>query len=160
MGSRRLLLLPSLRIVNCTLSHCLWEAFFAGFAGAAYVFLHVLQLGARGLVYSNCVNMGLRIVFNTWFISGYLESHQQPFNFSASLPSSMSIAASVAVAGILKSPVKLSPLTGFIGNLIWVGSIVTVYGLLLLYFEREYILYCYRMMRPQPTIMAAKDKKK
>jgi oligosaccharide translocation protein RFT1 len=51
--------------------------FFGGFAGAAYVFLHVLQLGAQGLVYSNCVNMGLRIIFNTWFISGYFARNQQ-----------------------------------------------------------------------------------
>jgi oligosaccharide translocation protein RFT1 len=55
----------------------LMGGFFAGFAGAAYVFLHVLQLGAQGLVYSNCVNMGLRIMFNTWFISRYFEKNQQ-----------------------------------------------------------------------------------
>jgi oligosaccharide translocation protein RFT1 len=55
----------------------LMGVFFAGFAGAAYVFLHVLRLGAQGLVYSNCVNMGLRIIFNAWFISGYFGRNQQ-----------------------------------------------------------------------------------
>lgn len=46
-------------------------AFFAGFAGAAYLFLRVLGLGAQGLVYANCVNMLLRILFNTKFIRTY-----------------------------------------------------------------------------------------
>jgi oligosaccharide translocation protein RFT1 len=51
--------------------------FFAGFAGAAYFFLQTLQLGAEGLVYSNCVNMFLRILFNTWFINGYFKKNEQ-----------------------------------------------------------------------------------
>lgn len=55
----------------------LMGVFFAGFAGAAYLFLHVLQLGAKGLVYSNCVNMGLRIIFNTAFISRYFIRNEQ-----------------------------------------------------------------------------------
>jgi oligosaccharide translocation protein RFT1 len=55
----------------------LMGVFFAGFAGAAYIFLHVLQLGAKGLVYSNCVNMGLRIIFNTGFISRYFKQNNQ-----------------------------------------------------------------------------------
>lgn len=46
-------------------------AFSAGFAGSAYVFLRVLALGAKGLVWANCVNMGLRIAFNRWFVRGW-----------------------------------------------------------------------------------------
>ena len=46
-----------------------WMGMFsAGFAGSAYFFLRVLESGARGLVWSNCVNMGLRIVFNVAFV--------------------------------------------------------------------------------------------
>jgi oligosaccharide translocation protein RFT1 len=40
---------------------------FAIFASATYLFLKTLQLGASGLVYANCVNMILRIAFNTHF---------------------------------------------------------------------------------------------
>lgn len=43
-------------------------AFFAGFAAAAYLFLGVLGLGAQGLVWANCVNMGLRIVWAGGFV--------------------------------------------------------------------------------------------
>jgi len=45
--------------------------FFVGFAGSAYVFLKVLEMGAKGLVLANCVNMAMRIMFNTSFVRGY-----------------------------------------------------------------------------------------
>jgi oligosaccharide translocation protein RFT1 len=48
-------------------------AFSAGFAASAYVFLRVLQLGAKGLVWANCVNMGSRIVFNLYFVGSYFK---------------------------------------------------------------------------------------
>jgi len=43
-------------------------AYFFGFASAAYIFLGVLGLGAQGLVWANCVNMVLRILFNGRYI--------------------------------------------------------------------------------------------
>lgn len=48
-------------------------AFSAGFIASAYVFLRVLDLGAKGLVWANCVNMGLRIVFNMNFVKGFFK---------------------------------------------------------------------------------------
>lgn len=45
--------------------------FFAGFAASAYVFLRILELGARGLVWTNCVNSGLRILFNLNFVQAF-----------------------------------------------------------------------------------------
>jgi oligosaccharide translocation protein RFT1 len=45
--------------------------FFAGFAGSAYFFLKVLKLGAQGLVWSNCVNMAFRILFNVRFVKSF-----------------------------------------------------------------------------------------
>jgi len=48
-------------------------AFFALFAGAAYVFVRVLGFGAVGLVWANCVNMGCRIVFNLVFVRRFFE---------------------------------------------------------------------------------------
>lgn len=50
----------------------LWmTGFSALFAASAYVFLRVLGFGAKGLVWANCVNMALRIVFNLWFVKSY-----------------------------------------------------------------------------------------
>lgn len=52
-------------------------AFFAGFAGSAYLFLRVLEMGAKGLVLANCVNMASRIIFNLAFVSRFFERHQE-----------------------------------------------------------------------------------
>ena len=51
--------------------------FFAGFAGASWLFLKALQLGAQGLVYANCVNMALRVLWAIRFIQGYFSRHGQ-----------------------------------------------------------------------------------
>lgn len=48
--------------------------YFIGFGGAVYAFLRVAEMGAVGLVYANCVNMGCRIIWNAWFIRGFFAS--------------------------------------------------------------------------------------
>jgi oligosaccharide translocation protein RFT1 len=45
--------------------------FSVAFAGSAYLFLSVLQMGAKGLVLANCVNMVSRIIFNLSFVKRY-----------------------------------------------------------------------------------------
>lgn len=45
--------------------------FFLSFAASDYVFLAVLDLGASGLVYANMINMALRIVWCSQFVSKY-----------------------------------------------------------------------------------------
>jgi oligosaccharide translocation protein RFT1 len=56
--------------------------FFTAFASATWFFLHYLKLGASGLVYANCVNMGLRILFNTYFIRRFFRQNGQVSNAS------------------------------------------------------------------------------
>lgn len=51
-------------------------AFFVAFAGSAYLFLGVLEMGARGLVLANCVNMTSRILFNMSFIKDYFNRRE------------------------------------------------------------------------------------
>jgi oligosaccharide translocation protein RFT1 len=55
----------------------LMGVFFAGFAGASYLFLHVWKMGAEGLVYANCVNMFLRIIFNLSFIKSFFGRNEE-----------------------------------------------------------------------------------
>lgn len=50
--------------------------FFVAFAGSAYVFLSVLEMGAKGLVLANCVNMASRITFNLQFVQKYFAERQ------------------------------------------------------------------------------------
>jgi oligosaccharide translocation protein RFT1 len=41
---------------------------FVAFAASTYGFVSVLGMGAVGLIWSNCLNMALRVLFNGWFI--------------------------------------------------------------------------------------------
>ena len=52
-------------------------AFFATFAGSAYVCLEVLELGATGLVWANCAGMAGRIVYNIAFVKRFLGRNGQ-----------------------------------------------------------------------------------
>ena len=56
--------------------------FFAAFAGSAYLFLRVLELGAKGLVWANCVNMACRIMFNLSFVKSFFAKRGQVSYFS------------------------------------------------------------------------------
>lgn len=53
--------------------------FFAAFAGSAYLFLRVLEMGAKGLVWANCVNMGCRILFNLSFVKSFFAKRGQVY---------------------------------------------------------------------------------
>lgn len=53
-----------------------WMGAFSGcFALAAFLFLQVGQLGARGLVYANIVNMAVRTAWSYAFIKSYFIGH-------------------------------------------------------------------------------------
>jgi oligosaccharide translocation protein RFT1 len=51
--------------------------FFVAFASSAWFLLEYCELGAVGLVYANCVNMGLRILFNVHFIREFYWENKQ-----------------------------------------------------------------------------------
>jgi oligosaccharide translocation protein RFT1 len=52
-------------------------AWFVAFGTSAWFFMRVMKLGARGLVLANCVNMVLRICFNTWFFARFFRERGQ-----------------------------------------------------------------------------------
>jgi oligosaccharide translocation protein RFT1 len=56
-------------------------AWFVAFGSAAWFFMRVMKLGALGLVLANCVNMVLRICFNTWFFAGFFRERRQVRRF-------------------------------------------------------------------------------
>ncbi|KAF1984346.1 Rft-1-domain-containing protein [Aulographum hederae CBS 113979] len=128
--------------------------FFIGFAGSAFFFLRVLEMGAQGLVYANCVNMLLRVVWNIGFVKDFFATNSQPFLYSHTLPTAPSIAATVAVAGILASPVIDLARFSLLGQLVRAGGIAAGFGLVLLVAERRFFVHCYEMVvarRPSKT---------
>lgn len=77
-------------------------AFSAGFAGAAFAFLQVLDLGAVGLVWANAFNMLCRILWCTAFIRSYLTRYGIDLSIRTIAPRSASFAAAVGTIGILR----------------------------------------------------------
>lgn len=107
-------------------------AWFAAFGSSSWFFMHVLQLGGRGLVLANCVNMALRICFNTWFFSGYFNERFQAFDWSSVAPSPLSVAAAVGTWSFLNSDLAQTlPLAQTLREVIFAGTVSAVFGFLL-----------------------------
>ena len=124
--------------------------FFVVFAGSAWFFIAQLELGGSGVVLANTVNMGLRIVWNLWFIKKFFGDRGFTFKVSATLPSITALAPSVVVPTLMRMRPGLVYLArfGVLGELASVGVVGGLYVLHVLFFERFYLLDCYRMLRP------------
>jgi oligosaccharide translocation protein RFT1 len=77
--------------------------FTLGFAGAAFVFLRVLEWGAEGLVWANIVNMVLRTLWSTGFIRSYYREMGDEFAISRILPSVGTFTTAIAAAATLRA---------------------------------------------------------
>ena len=134
--------------------------FFAAFAGSAWFFLRQLQLGGSGVVLANTVNMALRIIWNTWFINRFFSQKGTPFKLLDALPSFTSLASAGIVPTLMKARPGFKYLASFgvLGELVSMGAVVGLYVLQVLFFERQFLLECYRMLRPARAAQPAKSK--
>ncbi|THX39130.1 oligosaccharide translocation protein RFT1 [Aureobasidium pullulans] len=122
--------------------------FFAAFAGSAYLFLRVLEMGAKGLVWANCVNMGCRILFNLSFVKSFFAKRGQAFDVTKILPSAVSIAVAAVVPSIFKATTGLLSRYGIIGELARIGAITGLFVLVLAVSERKFLVHVYKQIRP------------
>jgi oligosaccharide translocation protein RFT1 len=76
-------------------------AFSAGFAGAAFVFLKILHLGAEGLVWANTLNMVFRIIWSTAFIGAYLKRHGTGLVMNSLMPRPLTVALGAGTYSVL-----------------------------------------------------------
>lgn len=104
-------------------------AFSVGFAGAAYLFLRVLDLGAEGLVWANMLNMVFRIAWSTAFIRSYLKRHNTYLSISAITPRLMTIAAGVGTAAVLSQ--MESTFSGGIRDILESGAVALAFAIVL-----------------------------
>ncbi len=98
-------------------------AFSAGFALSAYVFLRVLEMGAKGLVLANCVNMALRVVFNLSFATGYFGRQGVTFRLVDILPNVYAVGAVAVVPSLLARTKGILGQYGLLGELVRVGLV-------------------------------------
>ncbi|OLN86311.1 Oligosaccharide translocation protein RFT1 [Colletotrichum chlorophyti] len=61
-------------------------AFSVAFGSAAFLFMRVMDLGASGLVYANCINMLCRIIWSLAFVKSYFEGLETPFELFSLQP--------------------------------------------------------------------------
>ena len=127
--------------------------FFALFAGSAWVFIGQLELGGNGVVLANIVNMSLRIVWNTWFINSFFGRRGSHFSVLETLPSLTTGAPAVIVPTLMRTRPGLSYLArfGVLGEMVSMGAVGGLYVMHVLWFERSFLLDCYRMLRPAPS---------
>ncbi|KAK6000786.1 hypothetical protein QM012_003511 [Aureobasidium pullulans] len=122
--------------------------FFAAFAGSAYLFLRVLEMGAKGLVWANCVNMACRILFNLSFVKSFFAKKGQAFDVMKILPSAVSIAIAAVVPSIFKSTAGLLSKYGVVGDFARIGAITGVFVVALAASERKFLIHLYKQVRP------------
>jgi hypothetical protein len=124
--------------------------FFALFAGSAWIFIGKLEMGGNGVVLANAVNMGLRIVWNTWFIKRFFAQKGSAFSVIETLPSVTAVAPAVLIPTLMRTKPGFNFLArlGSLGELVSMGAVGGVYVLYVLFFERKFLIDCYRMLRP------------
>jgi oligosaccharide translocation protein RFT1 len=124
----------------------LWMTGFSVlFAASAYVFLRVLELGAKGLVLANCVNMGLRIVFNLYFVKQFFGRQHQAFNISAASVNMYAVAVAISIASFIPYSGDLTMLQryGLLGDIGRIGAVGFILLMTVVVTEREFLRGCY-----------------
>lgn len=76
--------------------------FSFAFALAGWILMHVLDMGAVGLVAANGINMGCRIVWAVAFIRHYFATKGAPWEARKVLPTSGGVAAAVLAASVVR----------------------------------------------------------
>jgi hypothetical protein len=124
--------------------------FFALFAGSAWFFIGQLEMGGNGVVLANTVNMGLRIVWNTWFIKRFFARNVSGFSVFDTLPSITAATPAAVIPTLMRTKPGMAFLSrfGVLGELVSMGAVGGVYVLHVLFFERQFLIDCYRMLRP------------
>lgn len=104
------------------------------------------------MVAANSVNMALRIVFNLNFIGGFFGERGVEFRIGSAMPEGMSVAAAVVAPGLLRVRPEIGVLRGYgdgvLEELVSVGMVAGTVVTYVLFFERRFLVECYRLLRP------------
>ena len=122
--------------------------FSASFALTGFLVLRVAEMGARGLVVANAVNMGMRIWWSWAFVSTYLRHRGVEISVREIVPGlGLWIAGAAAAWGL---GTVQHAFDGSIIDLAKWASVAGGLGAAMLFLERNFFLDCYCMLRPSP----------
>lgn len=124
--------------------------FFALFAGSAWFFIAQLGWGGSGVVAANTVNMGLRILWNLWFVKRWFGERQVEWRLRDVLPSVTTVAAAPLVPYLLKMKVGSDYLDrfGVLGEIVGAGAVAVPFLAFVVGCERGFLKECFYMLRP------------
>ena len=136
--------------------------FFALFAGSAWFFIGQLEMGGNGVVLANTVNMACRIVWNTWFMGRFFSQNGSGFSVLNTLPSVTAAAPAAVIPTLMRTKpgIRFLQRFGVLGELVSMGAVGGIYVLHVLFFERQFLVDCYRMLRPSRAAPPAEKKTK
>ncbi|KAK0617521.1 oligosaccharide translocation protein RFT1, variant [Immersiella caudata] len=127
----------------------LWMgAFSAGFAGAGFVFLRVLDMGAIGLVAANSINMLCRILWCLAFIRAYFGRLGVEFELLDLMPDPLGVLAAIISSQLVKRITHVTwdtapGATQAIVELVRVATVALPFVFLLMLSERQFLRNCY-----------------
>ncbi|KAM4065879.1 rft protein [Hirsutella rhossiliensis] len=126
----------------------LWMAAFSVvFAAAAYLLMRVYQLGARGLVLANIVNMLCRIVWSAAFIKAFFTVYRAHFSVASLLPRS-TLVVSLATFIVLRQLDVLDKAESEpVQTLAKVAGSAVPLLLMIVHFEKSLLLECFQSVR-------------
>ncbi|KAK6360519.1 Oligosaccharide translocation protein rft1 [Orbilia blumenaviensis] len=126
----------------------MWMLWFSGVFGAAsWGFVKYLELGADGLVWANCVNMGMRILWSANFIKGYfgkVGDGKKGVELTKIIPGSLLVTVAVGVGAVARRVVSEK---GVLGDYVKGAGLAGVVGIVCLYSERHFFVECYKLFR-------------
>ncbi|KAJ4303628.1 Oligosaccharide translocation protein rft1 [Kalmusia sp. IMI 367209] len=134
--------------------------FFASFAGSAWYFISHLSWGASGVIAANKVNMGLRIVYNMWFIQRFFKQRNVSFSVFDCLPSNPVLLSAQFYSWALPFRPQWEWMMkyGVLGELASLGIVAASWAFVVLFFEEKYLTDCFHMLRSsEPAEPEVKD---
>ncbi|KAK3990909.1 Rft protein-domain-containing protein [Cladorrhinum sp. PSN332] len=126
----------------------IWMAGFSVvFAGAGYVTLRVLDMGATGLVWANAINMACRILWCWGFIGAWFNRNKESglMSLNEVLPGPLGVAAAAVAGSVVRRVVNseeggVGGLKGVMMELAKVAGVGVVFLVILAISERKFIM--------------------
>ncbi|KAF3903722.1 hypothetical protein AA313_de0209613 [Arthrobotrys entomopaga] len=124
-----------------------WMLWFSVVFGvASWGFVKRMGMGADGLVWANCVNMGMRVIWSSWFIRGYFRrvGDGRGVEVGKVLPGGMFVAVAVGAGAVARRVVGER---GVLMDYVKGGGLSGVVALVCLYSERKFFMECYKLFK-------------
>ncbi|KAK6500578.1 Oligosaccharide translocation protein rft1 [Arthrobotrys conoides] len=126
----------------------MWMLWFSGVFGASsWGFVKYLGLGADGLVWANCVNMGMRILWSVSFIRQYfgiVGDGKRGLEAGKIMPGRLLVTVSIGVGAVARRVVSER---GILADYVKGAGLAGVVGVVCLYSERRFFMECYRLFK-------------